>query len=276
MKISEAFSVQGYAVVITGGASGLGLGFAEGLAENGARVTMLDIDAQRLASETRRLCDLGFDVRGEVVDVMEHAALDRAIDTAAGIHGRLDVVFANAGIDSGPGFLSSWVGAVRPRRPEGALENYTDERWNRVIGINLNGAFATLRAAARHMKPRKSGRIIVTTSLAALLLEPAIGAAYMAAKAGLAHLTRSAALELAAYNITVNAIAPGFFVTNIGGGHAHDPRVQQGMASTIPMHRVGHPEDIKGLAIFLASPASAYITGQQIVIDGGWGLGAAD
>jgi NAD(P)-dependent dehydrogenase (short-subunit alcohol dehydrogenase family) len=276
MKIAEAFAVQDYGVVVTGGASGLGLGFAEGLAENGARVTILDVDEPRVAQETESLRGKGLDVRGEVLDVTNHAALDKAIDSAAAAYGRLDVVFANAGIDSGPGFMGSWVGSVRPRQTEGALENYTDERWNRVIDINLNGAFATLRAAARHMKPRKSGRMIVTTSLAALLVEPAIGSAYMAAKAGLAHLTRSVALELAAYNITVNSIAPGFFITNIGGGHAKNPEVQRMLARTIPMHRVGFAEDIKGLALFLASPASAYITGQQIVIDGGWGLGAAD
>jgi NAD(P)-dependent dehydrogenase (short-subunit alcohol dehydrogenase family) len=276
MKIAEAFAVEDYGVVVTGGASGLGLGFAEGLAENGARVTILDVDARRVAEESANLRARGFDVRGEVLDVTDHPALDKAIDSAAAAYGRLDVVFANAGIDSGPGFLGSWVGPVRPRQAEGALEHYTDERWNRVIDINLNGAFATLRAAARHMKPRKSGRMIVTTSLAALLVEPAIGSAYMAAKAGLAHLTRSVALELAAYNITVNSIAPGFFATNIGGGHAKNPEVQRTLARTIPMHRVGFAEDIKGLALFLASPASAYITGQQIVIDGGWGLGAAD
>ena len=86
----------------------------------------------------------------------------------------------------------------------------------------------------------------------------------------------SIALELAAYGITVNAIAPGFFVTNIGGGHAHDPGVQAALANEIPMHRVGQPDEIKALALFLASPASAYITGQEIVIDGGWGLGVAD
>jgi NAD(P)-dependent dehydrogenase (short-subunit alcohol dehydrogenase family) len=276
MKIAEAFTVQDYGVVVTGGASGLGLGFAEGLAENGARVTILDVDARRVTQETESLRGKGLDVRGEVVDVTDHVALDKAIDSAAAGYGRLDVVFANAGIDSGPGFLGSWAGSVRPRQTEGALESYTDERWNRVIDINLNGAFATLRAAARHMKPRKSGRMIVTTSLAALLVEPAIGSAYMAAKAGLAHLTRSVALELAGYNITVNSIAPGFFITNIGGGHAKNPEVQRNLARTIPMHRVGFAEDIKGLALFLASPASAYITGQQIVIDGGWGLGAAD
>lgn len=276
MKIADLFKVEGYGVVVTGGASGLGLGFSEALAANGARVTLLDIDPKRIAAETARLRELGYDVRGAVVDVSDHAALDRAIDGAAATYGRLDVVFANAGVDSGPGFVSGWVGSERPRNPEGAIERYTDERWNRVIEVNLNAVFATLRAAARHMRPRKSGRIIVTTSLAALKSEAVVGMAYMAAKAGAAHLMRNVALELAAYNITVNAIAPGFFVTNIGGGHAHDPQLQANVAKSVPMHRVGFPPDMAGLALFLASPASGYLTGQQIVIDGGWGLGEAD
>jgi NAD(P)-dependent dehydrogenase (short-subunit alcohol dehydrogenase family) len=276
MRIPDLFRVEGYGVIVTGGASGLGLGFVEALAENGARVTMLDANGARVAEESARLQRAGFDVRGEVIDVTDHPALDRAFDEAVARYGRLDVVFANAGIDSGPGFLGAWVGDQRPRVPEGALENYSDERWNHVIDVNLNGVFATVRAAARHMKPRKSGRIIVTTSVAAFQCEPAIGSAYMAAKAGAVHLMHNVALELAGYNITVNAIAPGFFVTNIGGGHAKNPAVQEAVARTLPMRRVGFPEDIKGLALFLASPASAYITGQQISIDGGWTLGRAD
>ena len=276
MKIGELFDVDGYGVIVTGGASGLGLGYAEALAENGARVTILDVDAGRIAKETRRLQGLGFAVRGEAIDVRDHPAIDRAFDAALAAHGRLDVVFANAGIDPGPGFVGSWSGSQRPRNPEGALENYTDERWNRVLDINLNGIFATLRAGARLMRPQRSGRMIVTTSVAAYQCEPAIGAAYMTAKAGAAHLMRQVALELAAYGITVNAIAPGFFATNIGGGHAKQPQVQEAMSRVIPMHRVGFAADIKGLALFLASPASAYLTGQQISIDGGWTLGVAD
>jgi NAD(P)-dependent dehydrogenase (short-subunit alcohol dehydrogenase family) len=276
MKIADIFTVEGYGAIVTGGASGLGLGFTEALAENGARVTMLDVNAERIGAEVQRLRGLGYDVRGEVVDVTDHGALDKAFDAAAAEYGRLDVVFANAGIDSGPGFISGWTGSARPRNPEGALESYSDERWDRVIDINLNGVFATLRAAARHMKPRRSGKIIVTTSIAAFLSEGAVGAAYMAAKAGAAHLMRNVALELAAYNITVNAIAPGFFVTNIGGGHAHNPALQDLVSKSVPMHRVGFPDDMKGLALFLASPASAYVTGAQIAIDGGWSLGTAD
>ena len=275
-KISELFTVAGYGAVVTGGASGIGLALTEALAGNGARVTMLDVHPQRIETETTRLGGAGLDVRGKVVDVTDHKALDTAIDEAAREYGRLDVVCANAGIDSGVGFVGSWIGSQRQRVPEGALEHYTDERWNRVIEINLNGIFATARAAARHMKPRKSGRIIITTSMAATHIEPAIGSAYMAAKAGAAHFMRAAALELAGYNITVNAIAPGFIVTNIGGGHAHDPEKQKAVGKVIPMHRVGFPEDLEGLALFLASPGSGYITGQEIIIDGGWGLGTAD
>jgi NAD(P)-dependent dehydrogenase (short-subunit alcohol dehydrogenase family) len=276
VKIQDLFKVEGYGVIVTGGASGLGLGFAEALAANGARVTLLDVDAKAIEAETTRLSARGWTVRGEVVDVRDHAAIDRAFDAALAAYGRLDVVFANAGIDSGPGIVGSWVGSERPRNPEGALERYTDERWNRVIDINLNGIFATLRAGARLMRPQRSGRMIVTSSVASYLCEPAIGSAYMAAKAGATHFMRCVALEMAAYNITVNAIAPGFFVTNIGGGHAKNPAVQETVGKVVPMHRVGFPADMAGLALFLASPASAYLTGQQISIDGGWSLGVAD
>jgi NAD(P)-dependent dehydrogenase (short-subunit alcohol dehydrogenase family) len=276
VKIADLFKVEGYGVVVTGGASGLGLGFAEALAVNGAKVTLLDVDAKRIDAEVSRLTQAGYTARGEVVDVTDHPLLDAAFDRAVKAHGRLDVVFANAGIDSGPGFLGAWVGAQRPRNPAGALEKYDDERWQKVIDINLTGVFATMRAAARYMRPQKSGRIIVTTSLAAVKNEAVVGSAYMAAKAGAAHLMRNVALELAAYNITVNAIAPGFFITNIGGGHAHNPELQKAVSAAVPMHRVGFPSDMAGLALFLASPASDYLTGQQIIIDGGWGLGEAD
>jgi len=276
VKIADLFNVKGYGVVVTGGASGIGLGYAEAMATNGARVTILDVHAQRVENETGRLRGAGLDVRGEVVDVTDHKALDAAIDGAARLYGRLDVVFANAGIDPGVGFIGGWPGCERPRVPEGAFENYTDERWNRLIDVNLNGIFATVRAAVRHMKPQKSGRIIITTSVASTRVEPAIGAAYMAAKAGIKNLMRSVALELAAYNITVNAIAPGYIVTNIGDGHAHNLAEQKAVARTIPMHRVGFPEDMQGLALFFASHASDYITGEEVIVDGGQNLGEAD
>ena len=275
-NLTELFSVEGQGVVVTGGASGIGLGFAEALAANGARVTLLDLDPERIGTQVARLTGMGYDVRGAAADVTDHDRLDAAITEAAELYGRLDTVFANAGIDSGPGYLGAWVGEARPRRREGALENYDDSRWNKVIEVCLNGVFATARSGARHMRPRKSGRIVVTTSAAALRCEPAIGMAYMAAKAGAAHFVRNAALELAADGITVNAIAPGMFATNIGGGHLLDRDLQAELGKAIPMHRVGFPADMYGLALFLASPASDYVTGQQIVIDGGFSLGQAD
>ena len=276
MKVEQLFSVKDYGVIVTGGASGIGLGYAEALAVNGAQVTILDVDPLRVDLETRRLKAAGLRVRGDVVDVCDHRRLDQAFDAAHAEHGRLDVVFANAGIDPGPGFMRGAAGGAAARNPEGMLENYADERWNHVMDVNLNGIFATLRSAARIMRPQRSGRMIITTSVAAYMCGTLIGAAYMVAKAGAAHLMRQVALELAAYNITVNAIAPGFFVTNIGGGHSKDLGLQAEMSKVIPMHRVGFPEDMAGLALFLASPASAYITGQQISIDGAWTLGAAD
>jgi NAD(P)-dependent dehydrogenase (short-subunit alcohol dehydrogenase family) len=128
MKISELFNVEGYGVIVTGGASGIGLAYTEALAENGARVTILDIDAPGIEKESQRLRQLGYSVRGEVVDVRDSLAIDKAFDSALRAHQRLDVVFANAGIDSGPGFLGSWTGAERQRNPAGSLENYTNER----------------------------------------------------------------------------------------------------------------------------------------------------
>lgn len=274
MSQVEPFDLTDCGVVVTGGASGIGLGFTEILAEAGARVRMLDVDAERISAETRRLTSEGRQVTGRVVDVTNYTSLDEAIDEAAAEFGRLDVVFANAGIDPGPGFIHS--GPARSRNPEGALEHYSIERWTRIIDVSLNAVFVTARAAARHMRPRRTGRIIVTTSLAAFKCEPLIGSAYMAAKAGAAQFVRQTALELAADGITVNAIAPGFIVTNIGGGFARNPAVQADLAKVIPMHRVGFPPDLQGLALFLASPASSFLTGQQIAVDGGFSLGQAD
>jgi len=268
MKAAELFKVEGLAVIVTGGASGLGLAFVEALAENGARVTLLDIDGARTEREVARMRALGWDVRGEIVDVTHRAAVHRAFDSTAALYGKLDVVFANAGLDPGIAVM----GPDGERTVAGALENYDDERWNSNIEINLNAVFNTLKAAARHMKPRRSGRIIVTTSVASVR-NSALAAAYPAAKAGVAALMRNVALELASYNINVNAIAPGPFATNIGGGHLKEPQWQERAARIIPLHRVGQPHEMKGLALFLASPASSFMTGAELFNDGGLSIG---
>jgi len=228
---------------------------------------LLDVDAGRIDDETRRLKGLGYAVRGEVVDVRDHAAIDRAFDAATQAQGRLDVVFANAGITAGPGFLTP-LGA---RDPDGAIEKIPNELWERVLGVNLHGVFKTIQSAVPHMKKRGRGRIIVTTSTAATKTSPAVGTPYLAAKAAIAHLVRQLALELARFDITVNAIQPGPFQTRITS-----PELLPVFEQSSPSHRVGRLEEIEGLALFFASDASSFVTGAQYNIDGGQLLGRAD
>jgi NAD(P)-dependent dehydrogenase (short-subunit alcohol dehydrogenase family) len=273
MKSAQLFDVRGLATVVTGAASGIGLAYAEAMADNGAQVTMIDKDMQSLDAAARRLADRGGTTRAQVVDVTDRLALRATIDEAAGHHGKLDVVFANVGIDSPPGFL----GMKGERSVEGAFENVSDERWDLVMETNLTSIYTTIKAAIPHMKKNpKGGRIIVTTSVAGIRGESIVGMPYMPAKAAAAHLVRQAALELAKYNILVNAIAPGPFVTNIAGGHMRDPTTVAAFARFVPLHRIASTDEIQGLALFLASPAASYVTGSQIVVDGGVLLGMAD
>jgi NAD(P)-dependent dehydrogenase (short-subunit alcohol dehydrogenase family) len=261
------------ATIVTGAASGIGLAYAEVMADNDARVTLIDRDAQSLDAVLRRLAERGGDVRGQVIDVTDRPALRGSIDTAADHYGKLDVVFANVGIDSPPGFLSM----TGERKLDGAFENVSDERWDLVMATNLTSIYSTIKASVPHMKKNpKGGRIIVTTSVAGIRCESIVGMPYMPAKAGAAHLVRQAALELAKYNILVNAIAPGPFITNIAGGHMQDPTTVKAFARFSPLGRLASTDEIQGLALFLAAPAATYVTGSEIVVDGGVLLGLAD
>lgn len=274
LDLNSLFSVEGHGAIVTGGAHGIGLAFVEAMASRGARVTLLDMDAQAAEREATRLRGEGLDVRSAVLDVTDRPALDKAFDEAAQLYGRMDVIFANAGVDPGPGFMSFTDRSQR--LAEYAIENYEDKRWDRVVAVSLDAVFYSIRAGARLMKPAKSGSIVVTTSISAVRPAPGVGMAYMAAKSGAAHLVRTAALELARYNVRVNAIAPGPFATNIADGRMRDPAVQAAFAKAVPLGRIASTEEMKGLALFLASRASSFITGEQIVIDGGTSLGAVD
>jgi NAD(P)-dependent dehydrogenase (short-subunit alcohol dehydrogenase family) len=272
MKIAQLFDVSGLATVVTGAASGIGFACAEAMADNGARVTLMDSNGDTLKAVLEKLRARGADVRNMMVDVTDRAALHRAFDESAAHYGRLDVVFANAGISGGPGFLNQ----DRSRNSERALENLPDDTIDRLIEVNYKSILTTIQAAVRHMKPAGGGRIIVTSTISTIKTEMFVGMPYVMSKAGLMQLVRQAAHELAAYNILVNAMAPGPFVTNIGGGRLQEAATQEFFAQQNPLCRVGRPDDIQGLALFLASPASGYITGEQIVIDGGTTLGTAD
>jgi NAD(P)-dependent dehydrogenase (short-subunit alcohol dehydrogenase family) len=272
MSLEEMFDVAGKSVIVTGGASGLGRAYAEVLAENGAKVCIFDLDQKKIDDTVHALTAAGADVWGQIVDVTDRPGMAEAFDLVAERNGRIDIVFANAGIDAGPGFLTP----ERERNPAGSIDNLDDHHWDLVIATNLTSVFNTIKLAAKHMKRSGGGRIIATSSIASLYNEPIVGTPYMPAKAGVTHLVRQAAMELGRYNILVNAIAPGPFITNIAGGRMANKEDRKAFEDMSVLHRVADTSEIKGLALFLASPASAYVTGAQMVIDGGLHLRPLD
>ncbi|MGA3306997.1 MAG: SDR family NAD(P)-dependent oxidoreductase [Xanthobacteraceae bacterium] len=271
MKISELFSVAGRTALVTGGASGIGHACAEVLAENGAKVCIADRDAAKLRESAERLARFG-DIMAQTADATDIEQMQRVIAKTIERFGRLDVAFINAGIGGGPGFLDM----AGRRNPDGAVENLDDRFWYDHIANNLTSVFVSLKCIVPPMRAQRSGTIIVTTSVAALKVENFVCTPYLVAKAGAAHLMHQVALELAKYNVRLNAMAPGSFLTGIGGGRMADPEVQKRFSAANPMGRMARPDEIKGLALFLASPASSYVTGAQLAIDGGGSLGLAD
>jgi NAD(P)-dependent dehydrogenase (short-subunit alcohol dehydrogenase family) len=261
MKQAELFNVRGHVAVVTGAASGLGLAYAEVLAENGATVVMVDLNEGELAKHVGRLVVAGCMVEPATLDVADIDALRAAIDGAARRHGRLDVLFANAGISAGPGTLITDAGAI---------DCFDPALFRRALDVNLTATVMAMRFAVPHMKARTSGSIVATASIAGIRSEPMVGYGYIASKAAVINVVRQAAVELAPWNIRVNAIAPGPFVTNIGGGRLHrEPDVVKLFADMVPMGRLAKTDEIKGLALLLASPAGSYLTGTIIPIDGG-------
>ena len=263
--LETMFDVAGKSVIVTGGASGIGRAYAEILAEHGARVCIFDIDPAGLDRVVGEMTAKGWDVWGQVVDVGDRPAMAAAFDAVAAKHGRIDTVFANAGIDPGPGFNTP----TGERNPDGAIENIPDEQWDRGIEINLTSVYTTVKNAVRHMKPNGGGEIIVTSSIASMINESIVGTSYMPAKAAVNHFVRHMAMELGAYGIRVNAILPGPFITNIAGGRLRNKEDRAAFESQSLIGRIGDVEDIKGLALLLASPAGSLFTGSLIVIDGG-------
>jgi NAD(P)-dependent dehydrogenase (short-subunit alcohol dehydrogenase family) len=268
MSNSNLFDVSGKTVIVTGAASGLGLSIAEVMAENGARVALFDLNQYGLEEVAHRLGKAGADVRIRTVDVSDRDQMRRSVDAVADEFGRLDIAFGNAGIGAGSGFM----GFDESRNADGEIGSISDALWDRVMAVNLNSVFTTIQSCAFHMKKQRAGRIIITTSIASFRNQNWVGMPYMLSKAGAAHLVRQAALELAHYNITVNAIAPGAFATNIGGGRLKSEDVSRAMSQRIPLGRVADPVEIKGLALFLASSASSFVTGAEIPVDGGASL----
>ena len=257
------FDVRGQRAVVTGAATGLGFAMAEVLADCGARVTLADIDAGRLETATARLADRGGAVRSFVCDITDEARVQALIEGVVAAEGGLDIVVANAGVALVPGFGI-----------EGGQRIETVERsvWDSVLAVNLDGVLFTLKHAAAVMRPQRSGRIIVTSSVAGIRPEPVACYGYTASKAAVINVVRQAAIDLAPDRVLVNAICPGPFKgTRIGGGVTESPTPEKEAewSSTLPLGRMAEPEEIKGLLLLLASPASSFMTGAAYLIDGG-------
>lgn len=259
MQREQLFDLNGQVAFISGAAKGLGFAMSEIVAQSGAMVVLSDIDPVALAAAVDRLQAQGLRAAGEVVDVDDTVQLARSIDDVAGRYGRLDIVFANAGLSAGPG----------PLTEAGSLAQIDEQRWQQLLNINLTSVMVTVKTAARHMVAQRYGRIIVTASIAGMRGDPMCGYAYAATKAGIINLVRQSSIELSQHDVTINAIAPGPFLTDIGNRRLHDPAIAAGFLDSVPLGRLGRPDEIKGLALLLASPASSFMTGSVIPVDGG-------
>jgi NAD(P)-dependent dehydrogenase (short-subunit alcohol dehydrogenase family) len=253
MSAQEIFSVKGKVAFITGAGGGLGRVFAEAMAENGADVSCFDIDPKGLAGTVERLEALGVKTLSRVGDAADKTAIERAVDDTVATFGKLDITFANAGV---------------PDPKPSLLHEYDDANWKKVVDLNLNGVFYTDRAALRQMVKQGSGKLINIASMWGLAGSSSIFPipAYTATKGAVVNLTRELALQYARNNIQVNAICPGFFMTNIG---PRDEETLSKFTAFTPMGRMAEPDEIKGAALYLASSASSFVTGTALVIDGG-------
>jgi len=242
----ERFSLAGRVVLVTGATRGLGLEIARGMAGAGAVVGINGRDAKQ-ADEVAKELPGAFAAAFDITDV---AAATDALDTIVARHGRLDCLVNNA--------------AVRDRRP---LHEITADDFRRLIETNLIAQYELSRAAARHMTRRGQGRLVFISSMVgpqSFLGDPA----YTASKGGLEALMRALAVELGGQGIAANAIAPGFFLTERNAPFFSHPSIVE-MARRIPLQRFGRPDEIVGAAIFLASDAASYITGQVLTVDAG-------
>ena len=242
---------EGQGALVTGGTSGIGKAAAARLIEEGARVLIAGRDPQRLAAALAELSPLGA-VQGLIADVADAENVTRLVAEAGLRLGRLDVLVHSAGIDgAGADSLELELSA-----------------WQRVLDINLTGAFLVAQAAARQMAERGGGSIVLVASLNGLAAERRF-ADYNASKGGLLMLARSLAVDLVDRGIRVNAVCPGYILTPMTAGYAADTAAAADIRAAIPMGRFGDPAEVAGAIAFLASSDASYITGEALIVDGG-------
>jgi len=247
------FDLSGRAAVITGGSRGIGAAIARGFAGAGARVVVAARDSERLNLVAEEIQGHGGVAVPIVADVTRSEDLTRLASEAHAALGPIDILVNNAG------------GSPIYRRAEAV----TDAEWDAILSLNLRGTFVACREFGRGMLERRSGRIINLISIGARVGLPRL-APYNAAKAGVEALTRTLAIEWADRGVLVNAVAPGFVETDLTAGMRGNERIRAQLLEQTPLNRFARVDDIVGAAIFLASPASAYLTGQTIYVDGGW------
>ena len=257
-SLQELFTLTGRVAIVTGGSRGLGEEMAEGLAEAGAALMICARREQWLSPTLEHFAARGFRVEGLVADVSNPSDVQAVVDRTMAVYGRLDILVNNAGVTWG----------ARP-------EEMPLDKWQKVIDVNLTGAFLFAQAAGREMLKRDYGRIINVSSIAGLhaSVHGPHYAAYAASKAGLMGLTRELAASWGRQNIRVNAIAPGFFHSRLADPVL--PLAEPAIKASSPIPRIGAEGELKGVCVFLASDASNYITGQTIVVDGGRTIGGS-